>query len=173
MTMTVHYSSLSNEWATPAELFARLDAEFGFTLDPCATAENAKCQKFFSQADDGLRQSWAGERVFMNPPYGRQIGAWMRKAFEESQNGTLVVCLIPARTDTSYWHEYCMNASEIRLLRGRVKFGGQPQGAPFPSAIVVFRQPAPSNKGFHLTAAPVGSWATVVREAQPQVNPER
>jgi phage N-6-adenine-methyltransferase len=79
MTMTVHYSSLTNEWSTPAELFARLDAEFGFTLDPCATAENAKCRKFFSQADDGLRQSWAGERVFMNPPYGRQIGAWVRR----------------------------------------------------------------------------------------------
>ena len=166
MTMTVHYSSLSNEWSTPAELFARLDAEFGFTLDPCATPQNAKCKKFFTQADDGLRQSWAGERVFMNPPYGRQIGAWVRKAFEESQRGALVVCLIPARTDTSYWHEYCMNASEIRLLRGRVKFGGQAWGAPFPSAVVVFLPwPVSSNNGFHLTAAPVGSWATVKRVA--------
>jgi len=178
MTMTVHYSSLTNEWSTPAELFARLDAEFGFTLDPCATAENAKCRKFFTQADDGLRQSWAGERVFMNPPYGRQIGAWVRKAFEESQNGALVVCLIPARTDTSYWHEYCMNASEIRLIRGRVAFGGAPKTnahtpcAPFPSAVVVFAPlPVPSNNGFHLTAAPPVCGMTMISTAQPQVNP--
>lgn len=94
-----------------------LDREFGFTLDPCATVENAKCKKFFSQAEDGLKQSWDGEVVFMNPPYGREIGAWMRKAWESAQTGATVVCLVPARTDTNWWHEYAMRG-EVRLLRG-------------------------------------------------------
>ena len=143
-SMSVHYSSLSNEWATPVALFASLDAEFGFTLDPCATSENAKCKKFFSLADDGLRQSWADERVFMNPPYGRQIGAWVRKAHEESQRGALVVCLVPSRTDTSYWHEHIMMANEIRFYRGRIYFNDAGR-APFPSAIVVFRPPTQAN----------------------------
>ena len=134
----VHYSSKSNEWETPQELFDELDREFRFTLDPCCTPDNAKCKKFYTVEDDGLSKSWAGEVVFMNPPYGRQIGKWVEKAHKESQGAT-VVCLIPARTDTSYWHDYIFNKAEIRFLRGRVKFGNQKQGAPFPSAIVVFR----------------------------------
>ena len=134
--MKVHYASNSNEWATPPELFAKLDKEFHFTLDPCATQDNAKCQKFYTKADDGLSKSWAGEIVFMNPPYGREIGHWMRKAYIETS--ALVVCLIPSRTDTKYWHEYCMRANEIRLIQGRVKFGDGLQSAPFPSSIVIF-----------------------------------
>jgi len=136
---SVHFSSRSGEWPTPPDIFAELDREFGFTLDPCATAENAKCAKFYTRAEDGLAQSWAGEVVFMNPPYGRAVGAWIEKAYRESQNGATVVCLIYARTDTHYWHRYVMRASEIRLIRGRVRFGGAGRPAPFPSAIVVFR----------------------------------
>jgi len=137
--MNVHYSSKSNEWGTPRELFERLAEMFGpFTLDPCATPINAKCEKFYTLADDGLVQSWAGERVFMNPPYGRVIGQWIEKAYRESMNGAMVVCLIPARTDTRYWHDYVMRAHEIILLRGRVRFVGGASCAPFPSAVVVF-----------------------------------
>jgi site-specific DNA-methyltransferase (adenine-specific) len=139
--MQVHFSSKTNEWATPAELFNQLDRKFSFTLDPCATPRNAKCKRFFTTQQDGLLQSWAGETVFMNPPYGREIGAWIKKAYEESQKGAVVVCLIPARTDTSYWHEYIMQyADEIWLKRGRIKFGGGYNSAPFPSAVIVFRQ---------------------------------
>lgn len=98
--------SKTNEWATPQDFFDRLDEEFDFTLDPCATPENAKCSRYFTKGGDGLSQDWSGDRVFMNPPYGREIGKWVKKAYEESQKGALVVCLIPARTDTSYWHEF-------------------------------------------------------------------
>lgn len=138
--MKVHYSSESNEWATPQELFDRLAAMFGpFTLDPCATALNAKCERYFTVEDDGLAQSWAPECVFMNPPYGRVIGQWIEKAYHESRDGATVVCLVPARTDTAYWHDYVMRADEIILLRGRVRFVGGTSCAPFPSAVVVFR----------------------------------
>lgn len=135
-TMKVHFLSRSNEWATPPALFARLHDEFHFTLDPCASDDNHKCEKYFTKADNGLLQSWAGEVVFMNPPYGREIGLWVEKAYRESD--AIVVCLIPARTDTRYWHEYCMKASEIRFIAGRVKFGDGCQPAPFPSCLVVF-----------------------------------
>lgn len=138
--MNVHYSSRSDEWETPQELFDRLAAMFGpFTLDPCATEMNAKCGRFYTPDDDGLAQSWANERVFMNPPYGRIIGRWIEKAYRESLNGAMVVCLIPARTDTAYWHDYVMRAHEIILLRGRVRFVGGASCAPFPSAVVVFK----------------------------------
>lgn len=133
------YSSDSEHWATPHEFFDRLAQEFGgFSLDPCATTATAKCTKFYTEADDGLAQIWTGN-VFMNPPYGRKIGAWMRKAYESAQiDGATVVCLIPARVDTSWWHEYAMRAAEIRFVKGRISFGdGGP--APFPSAVVVFR----------------------------------
>ena len=138
--MSVHYSSKSDEWETPQELFDRLAVLFGpFTLDPCATPANAKCAKFYTSDDDGLAQPWANECVFMNPPYGRVIGQWIEKAYHESLNGATVVCLIPARTDTAYWHDYVMKADEIILLRGRVRFVGGKSCAPFPSAVVVFK----------------------------------
>lgn len=137
------FSSLTSEWSTPPDLFARLDAEFGFTLDVCARPENAKCANFFTLEQDGLEQEWAGT-CWMNPPYGRQIGRWIQKAWESAEKA-LVVCLVPARTDTSWWHDYCMRG-EIRLIRGRLKFGGadgigqgQYGSAPFPSAVVIFR----------------------------------
>ena len=137
--MDVHFSSKTNEWATPQCFFDRLDAEFNFTLDPCSDGLNAKCGKFYTQEDDGLTQSWTGERVFMNPPYGRVIGDWVRKAYEESQKGALIVALTPARTDTRYWHDYVMKADEIRLVKGRIKFGDGSNSAPFPSAVVVWQ----------------------------------
>lgn len=139
--LRVLFSSASSEWGTPDWLFQRLDAEFGFTLDPCATPANARCRKFFTAQEDGLAQDWSGHSVFMNPPYGRLIGRWMRKAFESSRRGATVVCLVPARTDTNWWHEFAMRG-EIRFMRGRLRFKGGKHSAPFPSAVVVFQRRA-------------------------------
>jgi len=135
--MNAHFSSATDLWATPQDLFDRLHAQYGFEIDVCATPENAKCPKFFTKADDGLAQQWSGV-CWMNPPYGRQIGAWMAKAYRASQAGATVVCLVPARTDTAWWHDYAAKG-EVEFLRGRLKFGGHKKPAPFPSAIVVFR----------------------------------
>lgn len=132
----VLYSSESEVWETPKDLFDKLDTEFHFDIDVCALPSNAKCTTFFTPEQDGLNQKWAGV-CWMNPPYGRNIGAWMRKAFESK---TTVVCLVPARTDTKWWHEYAMKASEIRFVKGRLKFGDSKNSAPFPSAIIVFRE---------------------------------
>lgn len=133
----IHFRSDSNEWATPQEFYDRLNAIFSFTLDPCATPKNHKTERFFTISDDGLSRSWDNERVFMNPPYGREIGKWVKKASE--QKGGLVVCLLPARTDTRWWHEYVVGGgATIKYLKGRLKFGGQTNSAPFPSAIVIF-----------------------------------
>ena len=137
--MSVHFSSKSNEWTTPQYLFDDLNDEFKFTLDPCATDENAKCSKYFTIEDDGLSKDWSNDVVFMNPPYGREIKKWIMKAYEESLNGATVVCLIPARTDTTYWHDFIFGkANDIRFLKGRLKFGNSKNSAPFPSAIVVY-----------------------------------
>ena len=134
---SVHFSSASAEWETPTDLFNELDRIFGgFTLDPCATPQNAKCTRFFTRADDGLAQAWT-DKVFMNPPYGREIGKWVRKAWTESLSGALVVCLLPARVDTRWWHEYAKKG-HVYFLRGRLKFGSSVNSAPFPSAIVTF-----------------------------------
>ena len=139
---SVHFMSKSNEWETPKDLFDKLDLEFQFTLDPCSTPQNAKCLKYYTKEDDGLSKSWEDECVFMNPPYGREIGKWVKKAYEESLKGAMVVCLIPARTDTKYYHKYIFPyATDIRFIKGRVKFdngSGKLNPAPFPSAIVVF-----------------------------------
>ena len=138
--MDVHYSSKTNEWSTPQDFFDELDKEFNFTLDPCATSENAKCTKYFTVEDDGLKQDWSNDVVFMNPPYGREIKYWVQKAYEESLKGATVVCLIPSRTDTKYWHDYIFGkADDIRFLKGRLKFGGSKNPAPFPSAVVVYK----------------------------------
>lgn len=138
--MSCHFSSRSSDWATPQAFFDDLDAEFQFTLDPCASKDNAKCHMFYTEMEDGLSRSWAGERVFMNPPYGRQIGKWIAKAYSESQRGATVVCLVPSRTDTRWWHDYCMKG-EVRFIRGRLYFGDGIGRAPFPSAVVIFRPP--------------------------------
>lgn len=130
-------SSATDEWATPQALFDRLNEQYNFTLDVCALPSNAKCERYFSQQEDGLSQAWQGQ-CFMNPPYGRKIGAWVKKAYESAKAGATVVCLLPARTDTAWWHDYCMKG-EIEFMRGRLKFGNSKNSAPFPSAIVVFR----------------------------------
>ena len=135
--MNVHHMSKKYDWETPCDLFEQLNHEFAFTLDPCATQENKKCDRYYTLEDNGLIQSWAGEIVFMNPPYGRLIGKWIQKAFEESQQGAVVVCLIPSRTDTIWWHNYCMHG-EVRFIKGRLNFSGHKHNAPFPSAIVIF-----------------------------------
>lgn len=134
--LDVHTSSATPEWATPQDLFDLLNAEFGFALDVCATRGNAKCDRYFSEADDGLAQEWAGV-CWMNPPYGRAISDWMQKAYESAQAGATVVCLVPARTDTDWWWDYARHG-EVRFLHGRLKFGDAESGAPFPSAVVVF-----------------------------------
>ena len=135
--MNIHFSSKSNEWTTPIDFYNKLNNEFNFTLDPCCTKDNAKCKKFYTKDDDGLSKDWSNEIVFMNPPYGREIKHWIKKAYNESLKGGLIVCLIPARTDTAYWHDYCMKGT-IRFIRGRLKFNNK-NSAPFPSAVVIFR----------------------------------
>lgn len=137
MNTDLHFSSKSNEWATPHSFFNELNKEFNFTLDPASTVENAKCKKFFTEEDNGLVKSWDNEIVFCNPPYGRGLKEWVKKASESK--GGLVVMLIPARTDTSYFHDYIYNKAEIRFLRGRLKFGDSKNSAPFPSMIVIFK----------------------------------
>lgn len=141
--MDVHFSSATNEWATPQALYDWLNEIFGFTLDPCCTKATAKCRKFYTIKEDGLKQDWQNEVVFMNPPYGREIGHWVKKAYQEASSGRCkVVCLIPARTDTRWWYKYCTQAKAIMFFVGRVKFecNGKPSGisAPFPSCAVVF-----------------------------------
>lgn len=138
-TMKVLFSSEDMTWETPQAFFDKLDLEFKFNLDPCASPNTAKCTKYFTEEDDGLAQDWSGHTVFCNPPYGRGIKKWIQKAHQESlKPNTKVVLLIPSRTDTSYWHDYVMKAREIRFVRGRLKFGNAKNSAPFPSAVVVF-----------------------------------
>ena len=135
--MSVHFSSKTDMWATPQKFFDKYNEEYHFTLDPCATTANAKCPLYFTEVDDGLKQNWEGS-VWMNPPYGREIIKWMKKAYESSLQGATVVCLVPSRTDTKWWHEYAMKG-EIEFIRGRLKFGDAKNSAPFPSAVVVFK----------------------------------
>lgn len=134
------FSSNSNEWATPQAFYDELNAEFHFDLDPCATESNAKCDKFYTIENDGLQKDWGGARVFCNPPYGRELHRWVKKCYDESRKpNTLVVMLIPARTDTAYFHDYIYHkAREIRFVRGRLHFNESKQGAPFPSMVVIF-----------------------------------
>lgn len=135
--MEVHYSSKTDLWATPQDFFDKYDAIYNFELDVCAVKENAKCGKYFTPEQDGLKQEWSGI-CWMNPPYGRGIGKWMQKAYESSGNGTIVVCLVPARTDTRWWHDYAMKG-QIEFIKGRLKFGDAKTNAPFPSAVVTFK----------------------------------
>lgn len=136
---SVLFSSKSDEWATPQGVFDRLDAEFHFNLDPCATSDNHKCPRYYTAADDGLKKNWGGCRVFCNPPYS-QIGAWVEKAYRETRtDDTIVVLLIPARTDTRYFHDFIYNRAEVRFIKGRLKFNDSKNCAPFPSMLVIFR----------------------------------
>jgi site-specific DNA-methyltransferase (adenine-specific) len=133
------FSSANEVWGTPQDFFDKLNEEFDFDLDPCALPENGKCENYFTPQQDGLIQDWGGHRVFCNPPYGRTLKNWVRKCFEEGQKpNTIVVMLIPARTDTSFFHDYIYHHAEIRFVRGRLKFGGCDDPAPFPSMVVIF-----------------------------------
>jgi len=134
---SVHFSSKTDLWATPQDFFNNLNAEFGFQTDVCCLPNNAKCKNFFTPEMDGLKQNWSGV-CWMNPPYGRTIILWMRKAYESALVGATVVCLVPSRTDTAWWHDYAMKG-DIRFIRGRLKFGDAKNSAPFPSAIIIFR----------------------------------
>lgn len=140
MNTDVMFSSQTDDWATPQDFFDELNKEFNFNLDPCANALNHKCDRYFTVGQNGLLQDWGGRIVFCNPPYGRLIGDWVKKAYEEAQKpNTTVVMLIPARTDTKYFHEYIYKKHEIRFIRGRLKFGDSKNAAPFPSMVVVMK----------------------------------
>ncbi len=144
--MTIHqslFSSRSDDWPTPQTLYDTLDAEFHFTLDPCATHDNAKCRMYFTKNDDGLRQDWSRHRVCCNPPYGRFMQEWARKCYEASRAGALVALLAHSRTDTRWFQDWVNHkADEIRFVRGRLRFGNGMQPAPFPSLIAIYRPAA-------------------------------
>lgn len=156
------FTSARSNWETPRALFDRLAAEFQFTRDVCATHVNRKCRAYFGTKDDGLRQRWTGT-CWMNPPYGRTIAPWIRKARCESRRGVRVVCLIPARTDTAWWHDEVMRAQEIRLLRGRVRFVGAISAAPFPSAVVIFDSRRSKTSGPRVVS---WDWRSSIRDGE-------
>lgn len=132
------FTSRSEEWETPQYVFRPLETEFHFEVDVCATSENAKCRAFFDKTVDGLKREWSPFRCWMNPPYGSKIASWVKKAYYESRRGALVVCLLPSRTDTQWWHNWVMKADEIRFIVGRISFGNSQQSAPFPSCIAIY-----------------------------------
>lgn len=140
MNTDLMFSSATDQWATPQEFFNKLNAEFVFTLDVAAQSENAKCKHFYTREQDGLKQVWKG-RCFMNPPYGREIGKWVEKAYISSKTSAdLVVCLLPSRTDTKWFQDFILPHAEIRFIRGRLKFGNSKNAAPFPSLIAIFKK---------------------------------
>lgn len=137
MNSAVFYSSKTDMWATPQDFFDALDAEFHFTLDACAVKENAKCAAYYTPEQNGLDQPWTGQ-VWCNPPYGRNVGQWVKKAHDTASGGGLVVMLLPARTDTRWFHDYIYGKTEVRFIKGRLKFGSCQNAAPFPSMVVIF-----------------------------------
>ena len=145
MNTEVMFSSKTDMWATPQVFFDQLNEEFHFTVDVCAIPENAKCEKFFTPEINGLKQEWEGV-CWCNPPYGREIGKWVEKAYIASTWGATVVMLLPARTDTKWFHEYIYNKSEIRFVKGRLKFGNSKTAAPFPSMVVIFKSEGEKNE---------------------------
>lgn len=138
------YNGNGRHWGTPPEIFEPLNAEFHFTLDPCAKPTTAKCAVFFTEEDNGLAQDWGAHRVFMNPPYGQEIYAWTRKARLAAENGALVVGLLPASTDLRWWHEDVVGHAEVRYVRGRVRFltDGPYRASGFFASVVVVWRPA-------------------------------
>ena len=136
----VLYSSKEEKWATPQDFFDKLNDEFHFTLDAAASPDNAKCANYFTEEQDGLAQSWEGHTVWCNPPYCRKTGLWVKKAYEEHQRtGCTVVMLLPSRTDVRWFHDYILGKAEIRFIKGRLKFGGNKNSAPFPSIVVIYK----------------------------------
>ena len=165
-TQKVVFSSKSAEWETPQDFFDKLNKEWNFTLDPCCADSTAKCKTYFTEKDDGLSKDWSGHTVFMNPPYGRSIGKWVKKAYEEGQKkDTCVVCLLPSRTCTKWFHDYCMKADWLYFVKGRLKFknkvvvprkGKALSPAPFPSVIAVFGCVPNSHNSATVTAHTIG-----------------
>jgi phage N-6-adenine-methyltransferase len=135
--MKVYHTSKSCEWETPQDTFDALNLEFGLHWDVAATRENSKCGFFYDEQRDGLSQDWNGKRCWMNPPYGKTIGNWVEKA--ATGGAEIVVALLPARTDTRWWHSFIQDKAEVRFIKGRLKFGGSNKSAPFPSCVVIFR----------------------------------
>ncbi len=139
----VHFSSKSNEWATPQYLFNFLDSKYNFDLDPASDGNNNKCKKFYTQKENGLLQDW-DQITFCNPPYGRELGKWIEKGYLEHQkHNKKIVMLIPARPDTKAWHNFIFGKAKVVFIKGRVKFGDGTSPAPFPSAIIIYGE-----KGF-------------------------
>ena len=139
--INVMFSSEKDDWETPQYLFDELNNEFHFTLDPCASVFNHKCEKYFTKNENGLNQYWKGETVFCNPPYGREIGKWVKKCYLHGKNGDgIAVMLIPSRTDTKWFHEYVYHKAEIRFIKSRLKVGDSKSNAPFPSMIVIVKK---------------------------------
>lgn len=138
MNTRVMFSSNTDLWETPHEFFEELNDEFNFTLDVCALPENAKCAQYYTPEEDGLSQPWTGV-CWCNPPYGREIGKWVERAYGQTLQGTTTVMLLPARTDTRWFHNYIYHNAEVRFIRGRLKFGNSNNSAPFPSMVVIFR----------------------------------
>lgn len=135
------FTSKIEDYGTPQKLFDQLSRELGpFDLDPCATRKNSKCKIFYTKKEDGLKKDWSwADKVFMNPPYGKNIRAWMEKALSSSRNGTYVVCLVPARVSTAWWHDLVEGKAHYHFIRGKIKFDGAPWSSPFPSAIVIYK----------------------------------
>lgn len=131
------FKSTNQEWETPDSIFQPLDGEFHFTLDVAANSTNTKCLTFISPQQDAIAIHWGNNICWLNPPY-KQVGKWVVKAYNESLVGSTVVCLLQARTNTNWWHDYCMKG-EIRFIRGRPIFKGCKHGLPQPLAIVIFR----------------------------------
>ena len=159
MNTAPHFSSKCDTWATPQAFFDEVNERYGFTLDVCALPSSAKCARYFTPETDGLAQDWAPHVCWMNPPYGREIGAWMVKAVEEWRKGATVVALVPARTDTRWFQDYAMQGA-VTFIRGRLKFGQATNSAPFPSALVVYE---------HAPQQDVGTILLALQEAAPHV----
>jgi site-specific DNA-methyltransferase (adenine-specific) len=143
MNTELMFSCKTDQWETPQGFFNLLDEEFHFTLDPCADESNHKCERYFTREQDGLKQDWSGEIVFCNPPYGRKVGRWVQKCFEEVYQGNCkcAVLLLFANTDTKWFHDWIYHKAEVRFIKGRLKFGGGRVNSPKPSMVVVFRKP--------------------------------
>ena len=133
------YTSRTDEWATPQNFFDKLNEEFHFTLDPCASTENHKCDKYYTKEQNGLSFDWGKEVVFCNPPYGKEIKYWCEKAYRSSLGGATVVFLVHSRTDTRWFHDWVYGKAELRFIKGRLKFGGSSNSAPFPSLVAIYR----------------------------------
>lgn len=142
MNTNLMFSSQTDQWATPIDFFNMLNNIYYFTLDPCADEYNHKCPKYYTKEQNGLLQDWYNEIVFCNPPYGREIYNWVEKCwYESTYHNAICVMLIPARTDTRYFHNFIYNNrnAEVYFIKGRLKFGNSNNAAPFPSMVVVFK----------------------------------